>query len=316
MKRKFGMKLVLICIAITGGIVIMGGLGFSIFASQNEINEEKHYTTAGINEIRIELSSTNVHIIRSEVGGEVKFLLYGKVKRETKLATQTNNDAILVTVERKYNAIPIQEETFLDVYIPGDYRKNLSVKTTSGQAKMDPVHLQDFLLDTSSGGFEAEEVVAGRITMNTSSGKFDIKRLDAKELNIRGTSSMVDIEECFTDKTGVEISSGSVTMKQFKGNLRLKGTSGNVHIACREFDDQNITIGTSSGDVAVELPANAEFVLDAATSSGKLQSDFLATGSVNTDKRKIQGQVGAKGNKVSIRTSSGSIGVYKIKGDS
>lgn len=304
MKTKFIMKIIVI-----GVIVIMGIFGLGALTSFREINEEKRFTMDEINEIQVNMTSEPVHIIRTKASNEVKFRLYGKSVQEIKLASEINNRTVVLGAMRKHK-VPMPEDMFLEIYIPEEYGKNLSIKISSGAVKMDSLDLTNFTLNTSSGKLEAEQLNAEKISINTSSGSLKIKRLVAKELEIKGLSAAINIDECTAKEARMATSSGSITLKNSSGNLDLKGESGKVMVAYKEFEDQNINIETLSGSVTLELPSIAEFLIEAQTSSGKFQSDFPINTTGNTDKKKI-GQIGMKNNKILLQTSSGNINILK-----
>lgn len=306
MKIKFNMKIIVIGVIV----IIMGILGLSSLITLREINEEKLFNMEEINEIQVNMTSEPVHIIRTESSNEIKFHLYGKSAQEIKLVSEINNKTVVVGAKRQHKA-PMPEDMFWEIYIPKEYGGNLSIKILSGSVKMDSFHLANFTLSTSSGKLEAEKLNAEKITINTSSGKLNIKKLDAKELEITGLSASINIDECIAKEARMETTSGSITLKNSSGNFNLKGQSGKVMVAYSDFEDQNINIVTKLGSVTLELPRTAEFFIEAKTSTGRLQSDFPINTMGNTDKRKIEGQIGTKNNKVLIQTSIGSIKILK-----
>lgn len=307
MKVKSNKKIILI---VMGVIVIMSLLGLGVLSSYREINEEKCFNMEEINEIQATMSGAPVHIIKTKASKEVKVQLHGKAMQEIKLAAEIDNKTVVIGVKRKYE-LPIPEDLFLDIYIPEEYGENLSVKTSAGIVKLDSFNLASFTLNTSSGGLKAEQLNAEKIILNTSSGKINIKKLDVEKLKIKGSSSAVNIDECIAKEAGIEISSGSITLKNSSGNFDLKGTAGDVLIACKEFENQNINIETTTGNVTLELPETAEFLIDAKTNTGKIQFDFSINAEGSIDKRKIEGQIGTKSNKVFLKTTTGRIKVLK-----
>nr|WP_319489240.1 DUF4097 family beta strand repeat-containing protein [uncultured Caproiciproducens sp.] len=307
MRTKYNAKITGILIGV---IVIMSILGLGALHMFREINEEKYFTVEEVNEIQVTMSSAPVHIIRTKLSDKIKFHYYGKSMQELKLSADIKNSTLVVAAKRKIDG-PIPENMFLDIYIPEDYEKNLSIKISSGVVKMDSLNLANFTLNTSSGGLEAESLNAGEISINTSSGKVNIKKLDAKELEIKGSSSAINIDECIAKEARVETSSGSVNLRNSNGNFNLKGTAANVLIAYKEFENQNISVVTTAGNVTLELPSTAEFLLEAKTTTGKIQSDFSANTVGDIDKRRIVVQIGTKKNIVSLQTSTGSIKILK-----
>jgi predicted membrane protein len=296
---------------VIGVIVIMGILlGITAPHMFKDIREEKQFKIDEFNEIQVSMTSEPVRIIEREVTKEVEFHLYGKSMQEIKLATEINNKTLIVSAKRQHK-FPVPENMFLEIYLPKEYGKNLSVKILSGAVKMDSFALANFTLNTSSGKLEAEQLKADKISINTSSGGIDIKKIDAKKLEVKALSAVTNIYECIAKEARMETSSGNITLKNSIGNFDIKGKSGKVSLDYKEFQDQSINIETLSGSLTVNVPSAAEFFLEANTATGKIQSDFSFNTNVNNDKRKIQGQIGNSRNKVLLQTLSGSIKILK-----
>ena len=276
-----------------------------------EIDQEKHFGLEEINEIQVTMSSAPIHIIRTDTGNSVGFHYYGRALQEIELVSEISNKKLMVSAKRKYLLLGTAEDICLDIYIPGEYQRNISIKTSSGAVKMDPLDLLDFTLNTSSGGLEAEKLAAEKITLNTTSGKLNIKNLSANELEIKGSSSSIHIAECNVKEARIKTTSGKVILENSSGNLDVQDTSGDVLVACKRFADQNINIATTSGNVKLELPDSAEFILKAGNTSGNIQSDFQVNAAGSVSPHKIEGQSGAKSNKVTIQAKSGSIQILK-----
>jgi hypothetical protein len=309
MKIKPSKKIIAIVI---GAIVIIGILGLEGLNMMREINEEKSVSLEETNSIQINMTSVGVNFIRTDASNQVKINFYGKAMQEIKLVSETSNKTLFVTVQRKYENLPLYEEVVMDVYIPKGYTKDLSIKMLSGNVKMDSLNLANFTFETSSGKLEAEKIDAEKISITSSSGGINVKNLGTKDFKMIGKSSAINIDECIAKNAEMDTSSGSITLKNSSGNLRIKTGSGNVLAICKEFANQNVTIETSSGSVALALPSTAEFLIEANTSSGKLEYDFPINMSENTGK-KIVGQLGTKANKIFLKTSSGSISLLKNK---
>jgi len=292
---------------VIGVVTIMGILGTKLLF--REINEDKYFSMEEIDEIQVTMSSTQIHIIRTETDNEVRFHYYGKALQEIKLVSEISNKTL--KIERKSFLFGAGEFTCLDIYLPGECKQKISIKTSSGAVKMDSFNLAGFTLNTTSGGLEAEGINAGKITLYTTSGKLNIKKLYANELEIKGTSSSVNIEECIVKEARIKTTSGKVILENSNGNFDVQGTSGSVLITCKEFEDRNIVLKTTSGGVTLRLPETAEFLIEAKMTSGKFQSDFPIDMTGNTDKRNITGHIGTASNKVSIQTTSGKIKLLK-----
>lgn len=275
---------------IIGVIIIISLLGLGGINMMREINEEKSISTDQVSTIQVNMTSVGVHIIRTEASNEIKVRFSGKAMQEIKLVSEINDKTLFISVQRKHENMPIYEDVVLDVYIPTNYTKNLSIKMLSGDVKMDSFDLANFTFDTASGKLEADQVKADKISIRASSGKIEVKKIDTKLVDIKGKSSTIKLDEGIANEARIETSSGK------------------VFVSYDNFIDQNININTSSGSVTLELPETAEFLVEANTSSGKFESDFPIK---ITDKKDIKGQIGMENNKISIKTSSGSIHIVK-----
>jgi len=269
MKIKFSKKKIIIGIILIG-VIIMGILGIKSLTSTREINEEKSFSLENIKEIQVSMLNEAVHIIRTEAGVEVKFHLYGKTTKETKLISECDKAKIVVKENR--SKCGLFEELYLDIYVPQDYNKSLSIKVSSGNMKMDSLNLSNF-------------------SFNSTSGKMDIEKITTDKLELVSTSGDISINDC--------------TAKE----ATIKTSSGKAVISYKQFE--NVNIKTSSGDIIVEFPSTAEFLLKAQTNAGKIQNDFSANTVGSAEKRKIEGQIGKKSNGVTLKSSAGDISILK-----
>lgn len=271
MKPNFFKKKFLIGIILIGGIIIMDVFGIKTFSMAREINQEISFSLKNIKEIQVSVLNAAVHVIQTETGGEVKFHLYGKGKPETKLNSEIDDEKIVVVDNR--SRCGSFEEMFLDIYVPKDYNNNLSIKVTSGDTKIDTLNLSSFSLSATSGNVEIGKIITDNLVLKSTAG--DIK-----------------LSECCAKVATIETSSGK------------------VNIGYQKFENGRVYIKTSSGNITLCLPSRAEFLLKAQTNAGKIQNDFTVSPAGNNDK-KIEVQIGAKSNEVSIKSSSGSINIFK-----
>jgi len=307
-------KLILIfVIIIIGVIATVSILGFKLLSAFREIDEEKAFVMEEISEIQVNMVRERVHVIRAKTSNEVRFHYYGKSKQELKLVSEISNKKIVVEAKCEANPLPrnydpTPEDMYLDIYLPENYSENISISLTTGKVEIDSIEVASFTLDTTTGGLEADQINAAKCSIKTTTGNININKTDTDELGIKGTSSAVNINECIVESAKIETTSGGIALKDCSGSFNIKANSGEVQISYKEFGDQNISIATSSGSIALLLPNTAEFSLEANTSSGKLKSDFA----VNTiERKKMAGQIGTKSNEVVLKSSSGSISVLK-----
>lgn len=295
MKRKISIMICFIGIIMIGVIAIVSIFGFKILSSYREINEMKSFSLEEMNELQITMTKENIRIIQKEGINEVRFHFHGKSKQDIKLKSTVNNATLIIEAQCEDNPLPRNydptfETLYLDIYIPENYNKNIYINTTLGKVT-------------------AEKLQADVVSINASSGDLDIGTLKSAELKITGKSSAIKINKCISKKASIKTSAGDIILKDGIGSFDIKSSSGKVQLSCVEYEDQDISITTSSGDISLLLPDSAEFILKASTSSGKLKSDFVLESAGNNS---MSGQVGSKENKILLKSSSGSIGLVKL----
>lgn len=134
-----------------------------------------------------------------------------------------------------------------------------------------------------------------RIILRSSSGDIAVSELALQGVEIGTSSGAIDLRsiESIASRSVFESSSGDINLDiaRLDGDLRLE---------------------SSSGDIIVELPADASFEFAADSSSGKIDVEFPMTVSGSLDNRdEVSGTVGAGTHRVSVDTSSGSIEVRR-----
>ena len=101
---------------------------------------------------------------------------------------------------------------------------------------------------------------------------------------------------------GVVTAIGSIEVNGVRGALNADTGSGGIR--AEGSMEGEWALHSSSGTVVVRLPSDAQFQLDARTSSGSIESDHPVTvhGLI---KKQLQGEVRGGGPLLRIRTSSG-----------
>ena len=101
--------------------------------------------------------------------------------------------------------------------------------------------------------------------------------------------------------------SGDIQADRLIGGLRARTGSGDIEIDGEPTADWNVD--AASGDVALRLPGNAHFALDATSSSGHVRTAHPLDESGSRGRRQLRGLVRGGGPRVDISTASGSIDV-------
>jgi len=163
----------------------------------------------------------------------------------------------------------------------------------------------DFYVHASSGKIRLDET-DGRMEVDSSSGDVKIQKA-AGHYEIDTSSG--DVEVDFDGSNGhilVDTSSGHIVVEGLNGSADLEATSGRITAEFARMTDDSF-FNASSGDITIILPEDQEFVLDAKTSSGRIDLDFPITVEGRLDKEDVSGTVGSGGSLLKVKTSSGDL---------
>ncbi len=159
------------------------------------------------------------------------------------------------------------------------------VSSGSGDLKINSVK-GTLVAQTGSGNIRAEGV-AGEVVANSGSGNVEVHQI--------GVSGNVRAE------TG----SGNIRLQGVKGSLRADAGSGDIQAEGEPTGDWRL--GAGSGNITLRVPAQANFNLDARTSSGSLNVKRQVTMQGTMAHNHIQGKVGNGGVLLDVHTGSGDI---------
>jgi DUF4097 and DUF4098 domain-containing protein YvlB len=126
------------------------------------------------------------------------------------------------------------------------------------------------------------------------------------DANVQTNSGEIELDGVAGALT-IQSNSGDITLRDAQsGQLDIQNQSGEVDYSGDLAGDSSIT--ASSGDVELHLPADSNFVLDASTRSGDLDSSFDLQNKQQSDQA-LSGVAGEGGPTLTITTSSGSVSI-------
>jgi DUF4097 and DUF4098 domain-containing protein YvlB len=105
-----------------------------------------------------------------------------------------------------------------------------------------------------------------------------------------------------------------ILLENIGGRVRIENRRGNVSLRLRQPPREEIDIANESGSVELTLPASSTFELTASSRQGDVESDFEGPGlNISRDSKTatLQGQVGARGPKVQLKTTYGPVRIRK-----
>lgn len=158
---------------------------------------------------------------------------------------------------------------------------------------------------TGSGAIRVEGV-QGAVRARTGSGSIGVRALGG---NADLTTGSGAIEAALDGKgdVAVKTGSGSVSLTGVVGALTASTGSGSIEVSGRPVSGWKAS--SASGRIAVRVPVESGFLLDARSSSGSIDVEMPLTTEGRQDRRHVQGSVRGGGPTLELSTASGSISV-------
>lgn len=183
----------------------------------------------------------------------------------------------------------------------GDVQGPVDVSSGSGSLKIGNIGGK---VEASSGSGSIEIRAAnGGVRAKTGSGSIRAYGVAGPFTSSSGSGG-VELEQVGPGDVEVETGSGSIEVDGVRGALSAETGSGGIHAEGSMEGEWDLH--SSSGSVIVRLPSDAQFQLDARSSSGSIESDHPVSVHGLT-KKQLLGEVRGGGPLLRIRTSSGSI---------
>jgi lia operon protein LiaG len=262
------------------------------------VDEQEAFDVSGIGKLEVQTSSTDVYLSAGQ-GNLIEIRLHGTVytgqaDAVPTLAANQDGSTLEISTERrdgrKWMLGFFSSDLVLEIQVPKQYRGSLNMNTSSGDVQIDDQILSELNVETSSGTIRLGSVQAVAITMDSSSGDQTAEGMIAK------SSEMTS-------------SSGEIRVTGLEGGTRVESSSGDITLRCTAFT-ADMDVRSSSGDVELYLTEEAEFRVEAKTSSGDIDCAFPVTlngEDGETRRNRLNGKVGGGTHQVVVQTSSGDI---------
>jgi lia operon protein LiaG len=290
MKKLLGILLILAGIFILFHTFVDHRMDWRWFADGKQ--NHRSAVIDGVENIRIEASASNVHII-PDTRENVTADLQGKGR----VNIDRSGDTLKINVKYHWsNWVPFGGTTRLDVYVPERYNQNMVIHNGSG-------HLW------FSGMSQDHPMSLDQLDIKMSSGKGDLRDLNVHRLEVDVSSGDLELRYLTAKATDLDFSSGRVELIHYVGPLNGKFSSGMLKA---QFDQLkgDVDLDTSSGVVSVDLPKKADYTLDARASSGVIRSDLPLKNIVVKKRNALKGSYGTGKYDVRISVSSGVARIY------
>ncbi len=255
------------------------------------INEERFYKLEDIKDIKIGVSSAEIRI-KVVTSDRLRVHLHGSSSgQQPFLDERKSGTSLTIEVKRKPGLGFSRSNLILDIEIPKRYDRNLELNSSSGNISLPDLELENLYVDMSSGDLSIENLTVRNFIFKSSSGKLTANKIDSSESRLN-------------------LSSGSVVIDSFTGDLDVKMSSGDLEVMYTDFNNR-ISVDSSSGDIVIALPKDANFELEAEVSSGKIICEYPITILGGQDRDQLKGTVGSGVNRINVETSSGDISILR-----
>ncbi|MDE7262615.1 MAG: DUF4097 domain-containing protein [Oscillospiraceae bacterium] len=135
----------------------------------------------------------------------------------------------------------------------------LSVKTASGDTRLQGLEFQQLILKTASGDLETDVLSGRAVQANSASGD-------------------IQLTGCF-DSVQVNTASGEIELEGSVREARCHTASGDVELRVDQVPEI-LEMSSKSGDCEIAMPGGEGFTLQFSTVSGELDSDFQLVGPI------------------------------------
>ncbi|MDE7323318.1 MAG: DUF4097 domain-containing protein [Lachnospiraceae bacterium] len=144
---------------------------------------------------------------------------------------------------------------YTEIGLPPSYKGQLVLSTVSGDisSQMDIVLEKDFMASTSSGDVSAPLITAKNVTVKCTSGDVKVDTIQAEtngsagEIHITTSSGDIDGKQ-FAGDAHLKSTSGDIEVDQFVGNADIQSSSGYFEAEAISGEAQ---IATTSGNISV-----------------------------------------------------------------
>jgi lia operon protein LiaG len=264
------------------------------------VDERASLPLTGIDQVTVSGVSEDVRVTEG-AGDTLEVWFHGTVGAGSRdaiprLVAENTGSTAGIRLDRKQGVAIgfFWSDLVLEVSVPKGFAGKLSVQGASSDIDVADHAYADLALSTTSGDVHVGAVDAARFAMRTTSGDLDVRAITSQHSDISSVS-------------------GDVNVKSIAGDAVVHTTSGTVKLTFASVPPR-LDASSTSGDVTVRLPPDAQFLLDARAVSGDVTCRFpitIAETRTGGGKHVLSGAVGTGTGTVAVTTVSGDIRIEK-----
>ncbi|WP_238724024.1 DUF4097 family beta strand repeat-containing protein [Diplocloster agilis] len=329
-------------------IIYNGGMSYANLGGKMNLENTLTFDMSKVEEVAIKYSSEDVVFYIGDTQELVLKEYMSYKPKERDFSTGYVEDGKVV-IEGKKNHFSLfhfgTKSSREEIYLPKSYAGSVTVSTASGNIKSDEVlNLSLFFADTASGDIRMNEIYASSIHAGTASGDIRMNEIYASSIHAGTASGNINMNLAEGSRdlstasgnitvlggggdTEADTASGNIKLENAQGILELGCASGDIKVmgaagggefetasgnVSLQFDEITASIDaqSTSGNVKLQMPQNTAFTLEAATTSGNINTFFDDQLQYNKKGNKASGALnGASDLVISLETTSGNIKV-------
>lgn len=214
------------------------------------------------------------------------------LKNEDLVSVSKEGNSLIFTKPNKIRFFSIKfSSQKIDLYIPKDYSKDLSISMSSGKLSMEDLSFRN-------------------LDIYLSSGSSDLKNLSAENTDLRLSSGNLKGENIESKSISTDISSGDLKVEGDFSSIHTQTSSGKTYISSKTAPE-TLSSNVSSGKTTISIPENDGFEVNYRRSSGSIDFDFPLS-EFNKDNRSGVAKYKDGGNTYNLSVSSGKLTLGKL----
>jgi hypothetical protein len=162
----------------------------------------------------------------------------------------------------------------------------------------------------SSNGLIYIDGTKGPSVLKTSNGRIEVKDVDG-DLNLHTSNGAINVENA-RGFVNAGTSNGSIDIKETEGISKVKNSNGSIKVEIPNIRGDIIDLVTSNGSIDVYIDIGLDVDIEMDTSNGRIKLHDIEMILSEIEKTYVKGRLGKGGTKINIRTSNGSIDLYKL----
>ncbi|MGO0060245.1 DUF4097 family beta strand repeat-containing protein [Brevibacillus fluminis] len=147
-----------------------------------------------------------------------------------------------------------------------------------------------------------------RIELTSGTGDVKIKNVQAKQLKVETSTGDALAQDSQTQDAAIHTSTGDVKLADLTGRMDLSTDTGNINATFTKKLEQDVTIDSSTGDVAIRLGALPDALrTELESSTGEIRARIKGLQAEEQKEHSFQAAYGTNGPLIRVTTSTGEI---------